>query len=158
MQTCPRCGALYIANTLFCESCGAALHSRHDSTRLSNDLPEPGSGPLRSALLEISASGSVIEVQLTPEAVVLGRSGTRAIKERLIDLTDEGGVEKGVSRRHARLLLKGADLLVEDLDSSNGTWVNDVRLTANQPFPVNHGDHVRLGRLRMRINLLAGHQ
>ena len=156
MHTCARCGAPYMTNTLFCESCGAPLHVRHESAHLSERFPEPGSGPLRSALLEMSTTGRVIELQLTHEEIVLGRAATRLIKEPAIDLTEDGALEKGVSRRHARLLLQGADLLVEDLNSSNGTWVNDVRLRANQPFPVKHGDHIRLGRLRMRINLLAG--
>ena len=75
-----------------------------------------------------------------------------------LDLTDDGALDKGVSRRHARLLLKGNQLLIEDLGSANGTRVNDVTLAPNQPFPLQHGDFIRLGRLRLHVNLLTGHQ
>ena len=118
---------------------------------------EPESGPLRSVLLEITRSGRIIETQLTPNPIILGRRDAEGGSEPTLDLTeDDGGLEHGVSRRHARLLLKGADLLIEDLHSANGTWVNDARLSANQPYPLKHGDLIRLGRMRMRVNLLAG--
>ena len=49
-----------------------------------------------------------------------------------------------VSRRHAvtRLLASGA-VAIEDLGSTNGTWVNDER--AEGPTPVAPGDIVRFG-------------
>jgi hypothetical protein len=157
MQTCPRCSAHYLPNTLFCESCGAPLHARQDSTPLTGQSMDRESGPLRSVSLEITDSGRVIEAQLTPAPIVLGRADAHGESELSLDLTADGGLENGVSRRHARLLLKGADLLIEDLHSANGTWVNDARLSANQPFPLKHGDLIRLGRLRLRVNLLAGY-
>jgi len=73
-----------------------------------------------------------------------------------LDLSEDGGVDCGVSRRHARLLLQDEQLLLEDLNSANGTWVNEVRLQPNQPIPVHHGDLISLGRLSIRVNLLAG--
>ena len=155
MQACPRCGAPYLPNTLFCEACGASLHARQESAPLPEAHQAPESGPLHSALLEIAHSGRVIELELTRSPIILGRRDAKGSTEPLLDLTEDDGLEKGVSRRHARLLLKGADLLIEDLHSANGTWVNDVRLSSNQPFPLRHGDLIRLGRLRMRINLLA---
>ena len=156
MQTCPRCGVLYMPNTLFCEACGAPLHARQESSPLSEAALDQTSGPLRSLLLEITQSGRVIETRVTPEPIVVGRVDQHGGSAPALDLTEDGGLDHGVSRRHARLLLKGVDLLIEDLHSANGTWVNDVRLAANQPYPLKHGDLIRLGRLRMRINLLAG--
>ena len=38
-----------------------------------------------------------------------------------------------VSRRHADFSWRGAELWVEDLQSSSGTWVNGRRLAAPQP-------------------------
>mgnify|MGYP003463414586 CR=1 FL=1 len=53
-----------------------------------------------------------------------------------------------VSGSHARLTLAGGMLRVEDLGSSNGTF---VRLTG--PTPLKHGDHIRLGDQLLRIEL-----
>ena len=49
-----------------------------------------------------------------------------------------------VSRLHARLLPLGADAVtVEDLGSSNGTFVNDTRVAG--PMRIGAGDRLRLG-------------
>ncbi len=56
-----------------------------------------------------------------------------------------------ISRNHCRFSLRGDDVVVEDLGSSNGTYVNDVRLTA--PAVLRHGDEVRLGMLPFRAVL-----
>jgi ABC transport system ATP-binding/permease protein len=60
----------------------------------------------------------------------------------------EPGVElqieaPGVSRRHARLLLQGSAYLLEDLGSSNGTFLNGQRLTAQTLLKT--GDRIGLG-------------
>ncbi len=50
-----------------------------------------------------------------------------------------------VSRRHARITREGSTLLVEDLDSSNGTRVNGVRLRPRTKQAIRAGDSVQLG-------------
>jgi sulfite reductase (NADPH) flavoprotein alpha-component len=47
-----------------------------------------------------------------------------------------------ISRQHARLELEDAHLVVSDLNSSNGTYVNDERI---QRKPLKSGDIVRIG-------------
>jgi serine phosphatase RsbU (regulator of sigma subunit) len=54
-----------------------------------------------------------------------------------------------VSRRHARVVWEGADLVVEDLDSSGGTFVNGERVSRAVVRP---GDVIRLGpRVEYRL-------
>jgi hypothetical protein len=48
-----------------------------------------------------------------------------------------------VSRRHARLTLQGASYFVEDLGSTNGTFVNGRRVMS--PTPLSPGDKLGLG-------------
>jgi Domain of unknown function (DUF4388)/FHA domain len=47
-----------------------------------------------------------------------------------------------VSRRHARLSLEGDDLVIEDLGSTNGTYVNGVRMTRAR---IAEGDRILIG-------------
>jgi hypothetical protein len=54
-----------------------------------------------------------------------------------------------VSGRHARLLRSGSLLVIEDLRSSNGTFVNGRRV--NDPTPVKPGDLIGLGAHTMRL-------
>lgn len=48
-----------------------------------------------------------------------------------------------VSRRHVRLYLDGGVYIVEDLGSTNGTFINGKRLT--NPVPLHSGDIIMLG-------------
>ncbi|MCC7359818.1 MAG: FHA domain-containing protein [Anaerolineales bacterium] len=50
----------------------------------------------------------------------------------------------GVSRRHAQINLSGSGLVIEDLGSSNGTYVNGERITA--PRALQAGDRLSLGQ------------
>lgn len=51
------------------------------------------------------------------------------------------------SRRHAQIIVNGDDVLVEDLQSRNGVYVNTERLT--EPKSISHGDSVRIGGQEM---------
>ncbi|MCP4419006.1 MAG: FHA domain-containing protein [Chloroflexi bacterium] len=48
-----------------------------------------------------------------------------------------------ISRRHSQIMPQGSGFLVEDMGSTNGTFVNGIRLT--QPVALNHGDTIELG-------------
>jgi len=58
---------------------------------------------------------------------------------------------RGVSRRHARLHWDGTELVVEDLDSKNGTFLNGARI---QRAGVAAGDEVRFGPVALRVERL----
>jgi pSer/pThr/pTyr-binding forkhead associated (FHA) protein len=51
--------------------------------------------------------------------------------------------DPGVSRRHARMVPDNGTLIVEDLGSSNGTYVNGHRISG--PVAIDAGDEVQLG-------------
>lgn len=76
------------------------------------------------------------ETRLRDGDYVLGRD--RLVEIRVHDLA--------VSRRHARISVDGNGVVIEDLGSRNGTWVNEVRLEG--PRPLADGDEVRMGSVR----------
>jgi serine phosphatase RsbU (regulator of sigma subunit) len=49
-----------------------------------------------------------------------------------------------ISKRHAQLVRRGSEVLLEDLGSRNHTYVDDVRLKAHQPIPLHDGAIVRV--------------
>jgi DNA-binding winged helix-turn-helix (wHTH) protein len=55
----------------------------------------------------------------------------------------------GVSRRHARLVVRGDQVTIEDLDSTNGTLVDDVPVAG--PQPLLDGQRIHLGPLEIRF-------
>lgn len=56
---------------------------------------------------------------------------------------------QGVSRHHARIMASSAAVTVEDLESKNGTWLNDRRL--DSIATLTGGDELRLGTAIMRF-------
>jgi len=59
--------------------------------------------------------------------------------------------DQRVSRRHARIRREGDALHLEDLGSSNGTYVNGRRIHA--AARLHHGDEVEIGASRYRVDL-----
>jgi hypothetical protein len=57
--------------------------------------------------------------------------------------------ESTVSRRHAAIVKSGSDLLVRDLGSSNGTYVNGVKITSDTVL--RPGDQVQFGQVKFRF-------
>jgi DNA-binding winged helix-turn-helix (wHTH) protein len=49
----------------------------------------------------------------------------------------------GISRRHARIVVTGTQTVLEDLQSKNGTLVNDV--PATKPLLLHDGDRIQFG-------------
>ncbi len=61
-----------------------------------------------------------------------------------------------VSRRHARLFHADGRVLVEDLGSGNGTFVNGGRVSG--PTPLRHGDRVKVGPVLFRFEAENAHE
>jgi pSer/pThr/pTyr-binding forkhead associated (FHA) protein len=58
-----------------------------------------------------------------------------------------------VSRRHCELFEVGGQLMLRDLGSSNGTYVNGKRVAGEQP--VKHGDELTVGAVTFRVAKLG---
>ncbi|MGV8921990.1 MAG: FHA domain-containing protein [Thermomonas sp.] len=55
---------------------------------------------------------------------------------------------ESISRQHARLTPAGDEVLVEDLGSANGTWINGKRISRGQ---ARHGDEIRFDKERFQL-------
>ena len=54
-----------------------------------------------------------------------------------------------VSRHHARIIVAGTTVMLEDLGSKNGTYIGTQRVTTSAP--VQSGDEILVGTIRMRL-------
>jgi hypothetical protein len=77
--------------------------------------------------------------------VILGRRDPDRGIYPDVDLSDQGSVSNSVSRQHARLLAQGKQIFVEDLNSTNSTYLNRQRLQPGQRYLLSEGDELRLG-------------
>lgn len=60
---------------------------------------------------------------------------------------------EGVSRVHCLLTLREGSIIVRDLGSSNGTWLNGKRLTSEQDTPISKGDVLAIGSPKERFEV-----
>ena len=58
--------------------------------------------------------------------------------------------EPSVSSHHCEVWLKGDDLIVKDLGSTNGTFLNEVQLGAEKEGTLKPGQILRLGQVELR--------
>lgn len=82
-------------------------------------------------LVSLTGPSVGIAYRLTKPEMVVGREGDIRL------------VHPGVSRRHARLLVTADQVVVDDLDSTNGTFVGVERVKG--PTVMNEGDSVAFG-------------
>lgn len=70
-----------------------------------------------------------------------------------LDLDIYDGEQKTISRRHCHLYPQNGLFWLEDLDSSNGTWLNGRRLEPNKPTAVQSRDYIQVGKVGFWIFL-----
>src|SRR5512134_1803703 len=88
--------------------------------------------------------------------VVLSAGMTGRTQELKVDKTTIGRVddntfqiaEASVSSHHCEVLLRGNEVVVRDLNSTNGTYINGEKITESVMKP---GQILRLGQIEMRL-------
>lgn len=113
---------------------------------------------------ELSIIPWVVEFRIvgTPEIIraplaqtqILGRTDEDRKIFPTIDLAPYQAQEKGVSRLHAKLTARDNRIIVEDIGSSNGTYLNGHRLVRGIPSRVRNGDTLRLGNLALQLHFV----
>jgi len=68
-----------------------------------------------------------------------------------VDLSPYEAYSQGVSRLHAALKVINQRVVIMDLGSSNGTRVNGQKIVPNVDYPLNHGDMIALGKLKIQV-------
>ena len=81
----------------------------------------------------------------TPGGVVIGRSA--GLAQCIINRST-------VSGTHARLKVDGGRLLIEDLNSTNGTRINGRALSPRHPSEIRLGDQIAFGKLKLNVSQL----
>ncbi|MEO5665299.1 MAG: FHA domain-containing protein [Nocardioides sp.] len=90
-------------------------------------------------LIVIEGDNTGARAELSDAPLLIGRGSDAAIK-----LDDDY-----VSTRHARVAASGDEWFVEDLGSTNGTYVGTVRIT--QPTTIGLGIQVRIGKTILEL-------
>lgn len=172
---CPNCQAKNSADALFCEACGydfttGAMPRRPDPAAVpaagatdpasSNISPPLGEGWVAEVWIDpdwyadqestdpLPSPGLPIVIPLRNTSILIGRESRSRNITPDIDLSSD----TGISRRHAQLTTDGSRWWIEDLGSSNGTYVGGAidalpkdPVVQGQKHEVQAGDRIYLG-------------
>ena len=86
------------------------------------------------------------------DSIVIGRGAKSDTGvENYIDLTPFHAYQYGISRHHVSIDRVGSRIMVKDLGSTNGTHLNEQKLTPHHVYEINHGDTIFLGDMKMEV-------
>ncbi len=115
-------------------------------------LPPPSATVPKVIWLKIGPKKRKVKIPLDKE-IKMGRISPAANIFPDIDLTTDDILTKSISRRHARIIKQNGTVLVEDLNSVNGTFINGKRLVPYVPTKIQNGDSLRLGKLLIEVKI-----
>jgi CheY-like chemotaxis protein len=112
-------------------------------------------GPLDTSLpwvieLRVVGTASTLQTRVT-DSMVIGRSDNDQRIFPEIDLLPYNAFAMGVSRKHAVIEIFEGRLYLKDLNSTNGTRLNNVPLHPHQRYRIRHGDQIMIGQLRLQV-------
>lgn len=162
---CPVCKNKNNRRAIVCTRCGASLEDHYlgtpvvtlDSTILGQFSAKITDSPIDASLIPddgiaIYAAGTLKPIYLWFEKeLVFGRKGEEPPEDALLDLSELGGYQAGISRRHAMIRKREGGYEIIDLASTNGSWLNDERLVPNKPVQLANGSQLRFGRLNVLV-------
>jgi len=149
---------------LFCAECGAQLDGVETlvtqaitDEQIAEDLkkkrPDTVPTPANSWIsLHLMDSGKILPLASRNE-FTLGRLSEGQPIMPDIDLTPYQAYASGVSRLHAVVKRDSERVVIMDLGSSNGTYLNGRRLNPHTEENLKHGDVIALGKLKIQVLL-----
>jgi hypothetical protein len=164
MIICPNCQHKEMSGAIYCSKCGAQLidmtvathkihtaETRQEVNRGTDRKIPPPPRQLQSWIsLNMIESGQILPLADRNE-FTLGRSAEGQPIVPDVDLSPYNAYANGVSRLHAVIKLIKDQIVLVDLGSSNGTYLNGNRLSPYVETSVAHGDVVYLGKLKIQL-------
>ena len=148
---------------IYCSECGAQLvfsQGVHTTGMQETDglaqeptVSEPGPAPSfpdSLVTLHVISKDVFLHIAEYGEAIIgRGSEGQSMVPD--IDLHPYQAFDSGVSRLHAAITITPDQVMVIDLGSSNGTSINGIKISPNEPHALNNGDLLSLGKLKMVV-------
>ena len=144
---CGFCGQRIVATDLFCAFCGAKQPIAQQGVH--SEIYTRSGAPTAKLIIEGTSELATPTFSLQKDENLVGRRDPMSNIFPEVDLSKYDPQTK-ISRRHARIWREGANFLVEDLGSSNGTVVastavDSFRLVPHKPHVLSSGDKLRVG-------------
>ena len=102
--------------------------------------------------------GKILVTVPPTSELIFGRFEANDTGPLCLNLIPFKGSEAGVSRRHAKIKHDQSGWWLEDMGSSNGTWVNGERLLSLKPCRLQPNNQVMLAQLECYLILPLGNK
>jgi hypothetical protein len=90
------------------------------------------------------------EYQIYEGQNIIGRADEKPVD---IDLQPQEPEDRvWSSRQHAVIICEGTTLTIEDLGSTNGTYVNRNRVPPGEKRPLRNGDIIQIGEVQIKVS------
>lgn len=134
------------------ESTSKLDSTKYEDAKLLNSTKQDSSDKDNNMQIGLYLPSSITPIIIrNTTTFTLGRSDQDRNVKPTIDLTKENALWLGVSRLHAKILYSDGQFYLKDLGSTNGTWLNQMRLEPYEIVPLNHHDVIRLGHLNITV-------
>lgn len=163
MIRCSTCQHAEVEGALFCSECGAQLVSMQNlatqNFHVNENMPDLGDikpikdvefGPSDKISLQVLDGGQFLPLSDRNEFTIGRVSDGQSVMPD-VDLTAYNAYENGVSRLHAVIRKSAHQVALMDLGSSNGTYLNGTRLTPERDYPLQHGNIIAFGKLKIQF-------
>lgn len=98
--------------------------------------------------LKSLSSGAVFHISSAVESIIGRGDPSKGIKPT-VELMDSDALTKGVSRLHAKIIYDNGDFYIIDMNSTNSTYLNGMKLNPQQPYGLQINDEISLGNYKM---------
>jgi hypothetical protein len=160
---CTYCGKRNDPESKFCQLCGTILYSGQSKeeirkSQLEDDIffkpketirLDEQSFPSSEKFAKLILYGTDNEIILESNTsrFLIGRTDTTRDVFPDIDLVPYGGKKLGVSRRHAEIIFQEEEWFLQDLNSTNYTFLNNQKLLPGKAYQLSSGDLIRFGMM-----------
>ncbi|MGH9800876.1 MAG: FHA domain-containing protein, partial [Blastocatellia bacterium] len=128
MKRCPQCQREFADSYTFCDQDGSAL---------TIVLPE-----MQARLTIHQPDGSTREITLPAKPFIIGKAPE-------CDIVIQDGA---ISRRHSQIEKRADKVFIKDLNSLNGTFINELRI-GEQDWELKDGDSLSVGRTKIGFSI-----
>jgi len=125
-----------------CPFCGQPIDAVTGTCACSVTPAAATAAPTATAPTAVATAPRLVGARGAYGGTIFEVTGSEASIGREVGNTIQLDRDNTVSRRHARLLRQGDSWVIRDEGSSNGTWVNGVRITEQ---PLRPGDEIQIG-------------
>lgn len=160
---CPYCHKKNETTVTHCQYCGQLLiPETHIGTRSKDNSATAvafGPNPDCEQALNVIAGDSLALFVMgskkhfvipQPQTIILGR-GPDDTAQTVCDFSSAGLLASGISRRHAVIRKTAVGYSLQDLNSTNGTWLNNKRLEPDKAVTLNCQDMIVLAELKLTV-------